>query len=432
MSYRLSSPRFALAALVLAALSLAGRASVRVLIADQLAQDDEAELRRAVALTPRNADAWARLGSMLEKRGDDARAAEVLQRAVELNRYDSGAWVDLALVKEIGGDMPGAQKCLLEAVRVDSTFPPWWALANFHLRAGNTDPFWSAMRRAVASGRADLDAAFALYWRASEDPAEILRRGIPDVPEVNRKYLAFLLQTDRNAACDAVWDRQSARLQPEDLPAGLSYVDRLIASRSVPRAVKVWNQLCAAGLVRFQPLDPAAGRLLTGGDFASEPSGRSFDWALRATDGLTAYPENLGGLAGLRIRFSGAHPESTEILAQFAPALDRRTYRLKYQYATEGLEADTGLYWTVEDVTAGQNLATVLATTPPLQASEGDGSHGRISFQTGPGTRLLRLVLAYHRSPGTTRARGSISLSGVDLQPAEPGVTHPRAGRSLP
>ena len=393
--------------------------------AERLAQSaTEEDLRKAVALAPGNADAWARLGAVLERRGDSSGAAKALARAVELNPYDAGAWVDLGLHWELEGDVKKAEDCLLKAARMDNTFFPRWSLANFYLRHGAGDPFWTAMREAISRNREDLSAAFELYWRAFDDPREILEKGIPDVPELNRRYFKFLVQTGRMAAIQGVWKRQAGRLEPEDLGPALQYVDQLLANGEAAGAVVVWNRLCEAGLVRHQPVDPARGRSLTNGKFRIPPAGRGFDWKSKEIEGIRADVESSGGRSGLLIRFSGAHPETAELVSQLAPALVHQSYQLQYSYSTSGLPPETGLYWTVEDAESRANLAT----SQPLAATQENRKEQRETFQTGPKTRLLRVVFAYRRSPGTTRAQGSVLLGDVQISPTSP--PHSQRGRS--
>ena len=389
----------------------------------------EEDLRKAVALAPNYADAWARLGALLERRGDSGEAAKALERAVELNPYDANAWVDLGLHRELEGDAKKAEECLLKAARNDNTFFPRWVLANFYLRHGAGDPFWTAMREAISRNREDLSAAFELYWRAFDDAREILEKGVPDTPEINRRYFIFLLRAGRTAAIEGVWKRQAGRLAPEDVFPALQYVDQLLANgREAVSAAAVWNRLCEAGLLRYQPLDPNGGRLLTNGKFAIPPSGRGFDWKFREIEGIRFDVVNTGGRSSLLIRFSGAHPEVVELVSQVTLVQAHQSHRLHYSYSTSGLPPDTGLYWTVEDAEA----RTKLTTSEPLAATEENWKEQQETFQSGAKTRLLRVVFAYRRSPGTTRAQGSVLLSDVELSPASPHSQRGAATGAVP
>ncbi|HYM09319.1 MAG TPA: hypothetical protein VEU62_01230 [Bryobacterales bacterium] len=407
--------RLAAALVAIVALGFTGFTAVQLYRAEQLAEaTTEPELERAVALAGANSDAWARLGALREKRGESSGAAQALLRAVELNRYDAAAWVDLGLHWETEGDNKKAEQCLQEAVRVNGGFYPRWVLANFYLRQGGGEPFWTAMRQAISRSKADLTGAFELYWRAFDDPNEILQKGIPDAPEISRRYFRFLLESNRTAVAAGPWNRIAGSLQPADLPWATQYLDQLLSAPSVTEAVQVWNHLCEAGLLREQPLDPARGRVLTNGRFELPSSGLAFDWRLARAEGVTSDRQASGGAPALCIHLSGAHPEATDLLSQLAPVEERQTYQLRYHYATAGLPDDTGLYWTVEEIPGGAKLMSGAS----LAAADEGAREGEATVHTGPRTSLIRLVLAYRRSPGTIRTAGSVCLSDVDLAPA--------------
>jgi len=71
--------RWTAAAAATAVLILAAFASVRLYRADRLIRSGvEADLEKAVSLAPGNAEAWAQLGTVLERRGESGRALEPL------------------------------------------------------------------------------------------------------------------------------------------------------------------------------------------------------------------------------------------------------------------------------------------------------------------------------------------------------------------
>ena len=168
--------RLLLACAVTFGLGLAAAASVRRYLAERRLETVlRTDVERSVRLAPENSEAWGRLGAILEREGKTAEAVQALEQAVRLNRYNAGAWVDLALHWEIDGDAQRAERCLREAVQVDGGAATSWALANFYLRQGADDRFWNALRAMLTRSRVDLEPAFDLCWRASDDPEEIAR-----------------------------------------------------------------------------------------------------------------------------------------------------------------------------------------------------------------------------------------------------------------
>jgi tetratricopeptide (TPR) repeat protein len=398
-------------------LALASTAAVRIFLAEWRMQTvAQADLERAVRLAPGNADAWARLGALRDREGDAAGAAQALAEAVRLNPFQAPAWIDLGLHWELEGDVSRAERCLLQAVRADRSWAVQWALVNFYLRQGRQDQFWSSLRDALQGGRTDLDAAFDLCWRASQEPAEILQKGIPDAPEILRSYFRYLLDRGRKPGPEQVWLRLAPHLNSADLDLGLRYTDQLLEERRVAEAVQVWNGLSERRLLPFPPLDLVRGRPLVNGQFRFPPSGRAFDWRLVASEGIVFDRQSLGLEGSLRIRFSGAHAEEAALLWQWVPVLPDASYRLGFRYRTDSLPPDSGLVWTAwDDTTAGQ---VELGASSPLEAAE-HWSEAQTIIRTRRQTQLIRLVFRYRRSEGTTRATGSVSLAGLRLTPLD-------------
>jgi len=406
----------AAAVAVTVGLGLAAAASVRIFLAERrLGTVLKEDLERSVRLAPGNSEAWARLGALLEREGDAAGAARALDQAVRLNSYNAPAWVDLALHWELEGDAARAERCLLQAVRVDGGVSTHWALVNFYLRQGVDDRFWNVMRATLRGSRTELESAFDLCWRASNDPAEILQKGIPDTPEILRRYFRYVLDTGRKPALEAGWSRLSPHLVPADRELGLRYVDLLIEGRRIAEAMMVWNRLAERRLIPHDAaLDPARGMLVSNGQFLFPPSGQAFDWRLISAEGVAADVQRRDKDGNLRIRLGGAHPETTELLSQWVPVMPEQDYRLSFSYRTETLPPDTGLYWVARDETG--SAKTELLATSPLAAQE-SWTGSRVAFRTRRETRLVRLVFAYRRSLGTTRSRGGVTLASVQLLP---------------
>jgi hypothetical protein len=412
--------RLAAGAAALAILFLSGRAAIQIYRAQRLVEAMVPEsLSQATVFEPGDSNAWARLGAVLEQRGEDPEAAgRALERAVALNAYNVPALLDLALHCEFQGETDRAYRYLEAANRLSRSYASRWALANFYLREGQMDRFWTTIREAINLNRSDPTAAFELCWRATENPDEILTRAIPDDLSTNRQYFGYLTQRGEADAAAAVWKRLEDRLQPSDLELGLRYADVLLGKRRIDAALEVWNRLCAGKLLACEPLDPARGRVVSNRAFSIVPTSLGFDWHLEKSDGIDTEVVASGGEPTLMARFSGAHPEDAVLVWQWAPVEPRRTYRLTCRYLTQGLPLNTGLHWAVRDETQSAR-SLELASSEALRARNDDWGRSELTFQSGPATRLIRLEFGYRRAAGTTRSEGSIALREVDVLPAE-------------
>lgn len=247
----------------------------------------------------------------------------------------------------------------------------------------------------------DATVLFRLCWRTTQDSSEILERAIPERADVLRQYLGFLLAENRLGAAAGAAERLVERSGADDVPPLVSCCDRLLEAKNVPAAIRIWNTLSARKLIAAPPVRLERGPSLINGNFATPPVQHGFDWRLNPVAGVNA---SLDPPAGLRIAFSGKQPERCELLRQFVPVVPGREYILRFHCRTSGIAPGTGIRWRVY--------------APDLIAASRDLSEETLVFSTPADAALIRLALAYERSPGTTRIEGSVWLYDVELCPS--------------
>ncbi len=399
---------FSLSALVLVLIA-AGQV-LRLAYADRLSRSRSPEVvAAAVRLSPGNSEYWKRWADLLEAAGQDAKPA--LESAAALNPNDASVWIRLGLDAEAKGDFALAEQRLSQAATVSLLFQPSWTLANYHFRRGDVEQFWPWVKDALSKSYGDPTPLFRLCWRASNDPDLILYRGIPARQPVLSQYLAFLTSEKQLAAVEPVAYKAIQYARREDLPALFAYCDRLIEAGNSATAVGVWNSLSARKLIPYSPLDPEQGASLTNGAFSSVPISAGFDWRLPTIPGV--YTRTVPVAGYVRIDFSGRHPETCEPLEQFLPVTPGARYRLRFSYETFEVPPESGLQWRVFDAAGNEELR---ADSPQLSSDQ--WTTGSVSFSSPAGRRLVRLVLSYRRTPGTTRFTGSVSIRDVGLERA--------------
>ena len=404
-------------AIILAGVAVVGVAvywSLRITYADMLfTRDTVNSVERAIRLVPGNARYYVRQADLLQQAGADEKLPEAaLERAVALNPRDSQVWIDLGLRAEMKGRFSEAEAYLLEAARVDTTYQPRSTLANYYFRRGEPEKFWRWVREALTTAPGDMGPLFRLCWSLSEDSGLILERAIPDRPETLRQYLGFLLRASRLEAAEVVAERILPHATADDLPLLLACCDRLLEGRQAATATRVWNSLVTRGMIEYEPLLPAEGTALTNGGFRIVPRSQGFDWRIPVVDGVTASRDERPPT--LRLTFSGKQPEQCEVLWQYLPLLAATSYRFGFEYQTAGIAPATGLRWEIQDLTG----ATVpLAASTSLAAE--NWAAEELTFTTPAKLAAPRLVLAYRRTPGTTRVSGWIALRRLELRRAE-------------
>lgn len=398
-------------AALLLVMCLAGAVvSVRLAWAERLlAESTPDTVRRSLDLAPTNARACERRAAL-----EPDQAESWLRSALRLNPYLTTARIDLALRAEFAGNRPGAERLLLEAFQRDQMFLTRWTLANFYFRAGDEANFWRWARAAAEFSHTSLTPLFDLGHRLSPDAAAILSRRLPPRPGVLREYLTYLLSTGRLDATPEIFTRLLAFRRPEDLPTLLAVVDRHLSGGKVARAVAVWNQLAASGLLPYAALDPAQGDSLTNGSLASPTLGQGFDWR------VIWNPEAF--VSGRRVEFSGKQLDRAEVLWQPVPLAPQGFYTLHYQYSTAHIAPHTGLRWRLLDPRTRQPLAP----PSPSLSSEGETEQAW-RFPAPPGSGLVHLALVYEREPGTARLQGTLELGLLRLTREGSSAPNPTA-----
>ena len=355
-------------------------------------QDSAEAIRRAALLDGRVAPAryFERLAEV-----DPGQAAAALVAALAADPRRSEVRIALALEAERGGRLPYAEANLLEAARQDRQYLPAWTLANYYFRRGDEPQFWRWAQRAAALCYDDLRPLLALAHRIATGPGTVLERlgGGPRLARAEVDYLA--LQKQFNAA------QQVARIlhaagDASDGPRFLALADLQVQAGNALYAVELWNY------VMYPPLDPARGLVLTNGDLAREPSGHGFDWRLGAAEGLTT--EWRAGT--LVFSLSGAQPDACEMAAQrFPSSPSAKSYRLRFDYAMEGLAPDSGLHWEIDGEVG-----------PPLLAHRGFEEGSVVFPARGRASGLSTLRLVYVREPGTVHAQGRLTLRSIFME----------------
>lgn len=331
-----------------------------------------------------------------------------LDRALALNPRFTAAWIARGLEAETAGDHKKAEASLLQAAEIDHLYLPRWTLANFYFRAGDLPRFWTWARRAAGMAY-DPAALFQLCWRASGDGREILQLAIPDAPAIRQAYLDFLLRTNRLEAAEPLAVELSESAGASQLDLLLRYCDALLARKQAGPALQVWNALAARGIIPYRSLDPRTGAL-TNGELAAAPLSRGFDWRPARVEGAALSFET--GLREMSLSLSGKQPESCDFIEQYLAVVPNIKYRFRYRYRTRDLAAETGLAWSFVDA---RTVAELAAGAVP--ASPG-WNEQTLTFSTGAGSDLLRVLLRYRRRAGSMRAEGSVDFTRFILERA--------------
>jgi hypothetical protein len=361
-------------------------------------------IRAAIRVEP---DCWWCYIPLAQK--DESHAEELLRTSLRLNPYNSDAAIDLGLRYEADGDFQRAESLLLQSFEVDRTYAPRWSLANFYFRRDNLPVFWIWVRRATEMPAEDIGALFELCWRASPNAKTVEANIDEDNPNVDRQLVKFLLNKDQAAAAvhpvlkfiSIVSRERDGWLGDSDQWLFFNVLEKLIAANDAADATMLWRGLIAQHWIVADTSVP------NNPQFARDPLPVKFDWHFSSYSGLHSWP----GSAGLETEFAGQEPENCTVAEQIV-SLPPGTYRLESSYHTRGIAPGTGIRWEIADPKSD----AVLANSPSL--SSDSPAKLSFSFSVKPGSPFLRLQVAYHRAPGTTRATGTLVVTSIQIQPA--------------
>ncbi|HXZ27006.1 MAG TPA: hypothetical protein VEG08_03295 [Terriglobales bacterium] len=340
------------------------------------------------------------------------RAVREFQQATSLNPGVAQYWMDLALAYSASGETAQERAAVERALAADPTTPEVaWDAANFYFALGETAAGLAQLRLVFQyQPWAELDG-MQLAWRATRDPARIVRDALPDDPEVRLAFLKFLLQQNEPGAAAQVWDQVSAAGRPFDAKLALPYAQYLLDQKQVDAAQQVWREL--AGVDRSFAAYLPSSELAVNGGFEHEMLNTGFDWRYQpvahvslAIDSSEAH----GGEHALMIGFDGG-PVREVGLWQLVPVRPGTTYDLSVWSQAREWAGVGGLRVAVEDAFDHTPCGSgeLLATTAGWRQSS-------FSFTTPPQTRLVMVKLV--RDPAGEVLAGRFWLDDVSLNPA--------------
>jgi hypothetical protein len=373
----------------------------------RMALADSVGTQQAMRIEPGDESYIARDAIRRNEEGDvSADVDSELRQALRLNPADSIVLRELGLRAELRGDRSEAERDLLQAVAVDHTFRPSWALANFYGRSGDDAKLRLAVRRCfeiiepqIAGSRVvSPEPLFDLCWNQHIQAPRRAGLAIP--------YVEYLMRRERvDAISEALPDALQAAASGGDYQALLELCDFLVRSdRTVP-AVTIWNYLVGRGFLHSTLLETRAVRMIADPEFNFPAFDQAFGWKLLREQGAFV---SLGTHL-LSFELTGKEPEHIELLSKVIPAEPGRTYRVKWKLevprVVSGMQMDTGLALHI-----GMRGGEAIAVCPLQLAGEG-------CFVKAPEKAdQLQMAVRYDRHQGSIRMEGVVRISGFGVE----------------
>lgn len=357
----------------------------QIALADRLGRrGDEASLREAISARPNHFLHYWQLARL-----DTPDSRQLLGEAIRLNPYNAGPIVDLAQALEAEGGHARAEQWLLEANRVDKTYFPRWSIANFYLRRGREDDFWKWARRAAEVGCEDITSLFDLCRRLEPDVSKLSMRLVPDRAHAAHNFLDYVAKRGLSAPPEAC-ERAIRHAYPDRAHRLAIAVEGQLAARRFADAARTWAAMLDAKIVHGP------------GEVPEPDLGLALDWKLPKVEG--AFTSRVS--EGVEIHLTGQQPDAVALCERVLLLAPSTNYRVAHRTRTTGMSG-AGVRWKVI-LDSGAQFHTGDLT---VAAQDGFG------FRTGPADRLAHLLLVAERPLGATRAKGTVLVESVRVEP---------------
>ena len=382
-------------------------------------KQEQASLRRAIALEPSDAAYYDLLGrNLLFMDQRPSSAATAFDKASELSPYSSAYLLDLAQAYYGMGKKQENLATLRKAIAIDPKTPDVaWSAGNFFLVQGDTTEALQQFAAILRNEPSLADPVLSVCWRTLRDVVSI-ENILPPDPTVHLAFIKLLMSQGETIAAHDAWLKLMQLHQEFDYHQALFYVDRLIDAGDTMHAREAWNQLVStsSALARYTTAD----NLVVNSSFAEDILNAGFDWRYFPSStqsvALDTSEVHSGGRS-LLISYSDSGADSG--VYQFVPVDPNTRYTLSAWVKSDDLETANGP--SVAALDAFENIT--YATT---DETIGDTTWHQVSrdFETDGSTRMV--VIRFVRNPGNTGIRGRFWVDDVSLRPAS--TRKPAAG----
>jgi len=376
------------------------------------AHPELAQLKRAVWLSPGNADYRHRLGRYFAfVSGDPQAAIACFRAAVALNPHDARYWFDLAAAYQVTGNTNDQRSALDRALQAEPTAPDVaWEAANFFLIDGEIDRALREFRVVIENDLSLVDASLRACWRVRPDTDALLRDVIPARGDSLIAFLHFLMNNKEIDGTTKTWERLTHLHEKFANRYLYEYVNFLIAAHRPEAAMTAWEQSAdVLGLSAYLPTDD---NLVVNGDFSLDILNGGFDWTYVDRTGVKPILDPSAfhqGHRSLFLTFEGPGINDAGI-SELIPVHGATSYDFSAYYKSAEFEGAGGPEIVLRDAYTGD---PIFASDPLNDADFWKELHSQITI---PGSTTL-LRLAIERFPAGSPIRGKLWLDDFELSP---------------
>lgn len=380
--------------------------------------------KKAMQLTPKDAEAHFAGGALLSLSGTPEQAVIELERAVSLRPSDYGLWSELGLLRDQLGDPAGALAAFDEAIKHAPFYSqPRWNRGNVLLRKGEYEAAFNDLSRAAQSNSELIPSLIDLAWGISRGDVKLTEQLAQiNGAEMRIAFARFLARHGK--AKEAIAQFDGAGSVSESVKEEL--VEQLLAKGAFREAFEIWN--ATRGVETGREVSASIYDGGFEGPLAFDQGG--FSW--RVPSNLSAISVSLdssqpqSGSKNLLIEFGGDSnpawaPVSQLILvepskpgsAAGTPGGSRR-YQVNFSARSQDVVTGGQAFLNVSDASGDQKR---LGRSRPLATGTVDWQVFSFEFTTSPTTAAV--VLSLQRDNCTTSPCpifGAISLDSFSIE----------------
>jgi tetratricopeptide (TPR) repeat protein len=211
----------------------------RLLVTYSLATGNLAAAKKAIQVTPKDAEAHVAGAAVMTSAGTLDQAVIELERAVALRPADYELWSQLGLLRDQTGDSTAALAAFDEAIsRAPFYSEPRWNRGNVLLRMGQYEAAFNDLNQAAQSNPELIPNLIDLAWSISKSDVKLTEQ-LARI-DSDKKRIAFVkLLARRGKAEEAVAKFGAAGNVSDDIKREL--VEQLMARGAFKEAFAVWK-----------------------------------------------------------------------------------------------------------------------------------------------------------------------------------------------
>ena len=311
---------------------------------------DEKGFLSAVSHEKKNATYHYILGRFYQynsESSDLAKAIKYYEESIRLSPLQGGCWLDLAKAYRAAGLTENAGNALERAVRLIPKSPAvMWEAGVFYLINGDIGRSIRSLRKFILLDPERQADAYDLVWKIPLDSQYVLENLIPDSYPYYKRYLLYLISTDRINESKDLWNKIKGLPIEDELLLG--YTDFLISKHLYEDAGSIWKDFMDR---KFRGRKENQPSLLWNGSFEYDVLNGGFDWKISETKGADVFLDwgiHIFGDRSLGVTFDGTQNPDITIASQVVMVVPQAKYLLRGNIKTDSLTTTNGLFFSVE------------------------------------------------------------------------------------